>query len=320
MFAAWWLLCLLLPGVRPFMLHHSRTALCLEEEEATGTVQMKRCALDSQAQQWAWLRGGRLRNVASLRCVSAQPDAPVRTVSCDGSGGDPSGLEWDCDSNRLMARKAAMFLTVAGRQVALAPTPAHVKWRSVDVGDICQEKLRSKRASGPNEEVHEEERVMLTEEEKQYLRWFYRTEDPTIWKFVLLGFAFVCLLIGFLLLGMGIMGSKNRRKIARIKAALAQRSNMEELQVMSTAKDDGEPSTPGPQHAAKTPPVNGDVMDVKAGSIVVTWKDGNTSNLYSDPGEEEEERGSVEEEEDGEEGGERLADTSQMLVSAAATV
>lgn len=30
----------------------------------------------------------------------------------------------------------------------------------------------------------------------------------TVWKFVLLGLAFVCLLVGFLLLGMGAMASR----------------------------------------------------------------------------------------------------------------
>ncbi|XP_077569262.1 organic solute transporter subunit beta [Stigmatopora nigra] len=125
--------------------------------------------------------------------------------------------------------------------------------------------------SGParastDDEPDEEGRPRVTEEEKEYLRWLYRTEDATVWKFALLGLAFVCLLVGFLLLGMGAMASRNRRKIAKYKAAAAVKGRDEGNPEMAVCVD------------AQT--CNGD--DSKAGSIVVTWKDGNTSCLYAD--------------------------------------
>ncbi|XP_077451308.1 organic solute transporter subunit beta [Stigmatopora argus] len=115
-----------------------------------------------------------------------------------------------------------------------------------------------------DDEQDEEGRPRVTEEQKEYLRWFYRTEDATLWKFALLGLAFVCLLVGFLLLGMGAMASRNRRKIAKYKAAVK-------------GRDEGNTET---AVAVDTQACNGD--DCKAGSIVVTWKDGNTSCLYAD--------------------------------------
>ncbi|XP_037102946.1 solute carrier family 51 subunit beta [Syngnathus acus] len=134
-----------------------------------------------------------------------------------------------------------------------------------------------------------ENKATVTDEQKEYLRWFYRTEDPTVWKFVLLGLAFVCLLVGFLLLGMGAMASRNRRKIAKYKAAAAALAHRGEDQTWPGDHDEGPLAcggTPSSQRTtqspARAPPCNGDTGDMKAGSIVLTWKDGNTSCLYPD--------------------------------------
>ncbi|KAM9825004.1 uncharacterized protein ACBT44_005838 [Syngnathus typhle] len=135
-----------------------------------------------------------------------------------------------------------------------------------------------------------ENKAAVTDEQKEYLRWFYRTEDPTVWKFVLLGLAFVCLLVGFLLLGMGAMASRNRRKIAKYKAAAATAlAHRGEEQTWPGDHDEGPLACAGTlssqrttQSPAREPPCNGDTGDMKAGSIVLTWKDGNTSCLYPD--------------------------------------
>ncbi|KAJ0056708.1 hypothetical protein NL108_012220, partial [Boleophthalmus pectinirostris] len=62
----------------------------------------------------------------------------------------------------------------------------------------------SRRAS---EEFEVAPKPTLSSEEREYLRWFYRTEDAQYWKFSVLALAFVCLLIGFMLLGMGAMAN-----------------------------------------------------------------------------------------------------------------
>lgn len=66
---------------------------------------------------------------------------------------------------------------------------------------------------------------------------------------------------------------------------MVHKCDIEELRVLSQVRD-GSTSTPSPQRAqqgAESPPFNGGVNEFKAGSIMVTWKDGNTSCLYSDP-------------------------------------
>ncbi|XP_068587277.1 solute carrier family 51 subunit beta [Cebidichthys violaceus] len=289
MFGAWILLFPLLLGARAFMIHNTQSSLCLEESAATAEVLLKNCNLDSESQQWIWIDQDMLMCVESSRCLSGLQREPVQTRSCQGSEVDVTGLLWDCDRGRLINRNTSMLLSIDGRHLVLTHDSKLSKWKSLDEGDICQEKLRSRRASDDLEEFEAAKEqtgdaAAMTDEQREYLRWYYRTEDPTIWTFVLLGLAFVCLLVGFLLLGMGAMASKSRKKIAKYKAAAAVSQKTEELRLILPLRDDSS-SKPSPSLMAGN---NGDVSELKAGNIVVTWKDGNTSCLYSDPPAEEE--------------------------------
>ncbi|GAA6227795.1 uncharacterized protein LOC108877839 [Lates japonicus] len=302
---------LLLSGGRAFMIHNTHCSLCLEDSAATGEVLLKKCNLDSERQQWVWIAQGMLMGVASSMCLSAQQTKPVRTQSCQETEVDAAGLMWDCDRDRLISRNTSMLLSVDGQHLILTYNSKHSKWRSLDEGDICQEKLRLRRASDdPDEfEVAEKQVGEMTEEQREYLRWYYRTEDSTTWKFVLLGLAFVCLLVGFLLLGMGAMANKSRKKIAKYKAAasLIQKRGDEQLQIISPFRDESR-SKPPPSSSPdrlmqenKLSSSNGEVNALRAGDIVVTWKDGNTSCLYSDPATQVEEQNEKQEEKQEEE-------------------
>lgn len=92
---------------------------------------------------------------------------------------------------------------------------------------------------------------------------------------------------------------RNRKKIAKYKAAaaMAQKSEGEELLVISPLKDNGS-SIPSPSpdsvlEGKEPSQSNGEMTELKAGNIVVTWKDGNASCLYSDPTAEKEKQEEV---------------------------
>lgn len=261
------------------MIHNVHRSLCLEETAESGEVVARKCSLDSDSQQWIWEEQTRLVNMASSRCLSAHHVQPVRTQLCPGPGERAIFLEWDCDRDRLVSKNNSLMLSLSGRHLVLTDDGKNIKWKSLDKGNICEEKLRSRRAS---EEFEVVAKPTLSAEEKEYLRWFYRTEDPTYWKFALLALAFVCLLIGFTLLGMSVMANKNRKKIAKYKAAAAllQKKNCEELRVVSL-EDASAPTTPLAKPPASPPP-NGKLSESQPGDIVLTYKDGNTSSLYPD--------------------------------------
>lgn len=270
------------------MIHNTQYGLCLEEMVDTSHVLLKKCNLDSQNQQWIWKDHDLLMCVASSRCLSAQQNHSVQTQFCEEPDVDAANLMWDCNSDRIISRNASLLLSTNGQHVILSNHLQHFEWKSLDEGDICQSRLRNRRASEDQDKFEDPEEPAgevkgMTEEQREYYRWYYRTEDPTVWTFVLLGLAFICLLIGFLLLGMGTMANKSRKKIAKYKAAasLIQKHEGEELQIISTLRDNG--TSPLPQGQGHTSCVTeGDTNELKAGDIVVTWKDGNTSCLYSD--------------------------------------
>lgn len=282
MLQRWILLVLLLSGGRAFLIHNTQLSLCLEDSE--DKVLLKKCNLDSESQQWVWASEGMLMCVSSSRCLSSEGSEPVQTRACHGPDVDAAGLLWDCDSGRLISRNSSMLLSTNGQHVMVSRYSKQSQWRSLDEGDICQERLRTRRASDNSDQFEYEDESAgeqgMTEEQREYLRWFYRTEDPTTWKFVLLGLAFVCLLIGFLLLGMGAVANKSRKKIAKYKAAAAllQKDEGEELQAMAAPRDNG-----ASLQVHKSSMASRDTGELKAGDIMVTWRDGNTSNLYPDP-------------------------------------
>ena len=133
-----------LAGARAFMIHNTQRSLCLEDSAATGEVLLKRCNLDSESQQWIWIDGGMLMCVASSRCLSAMQREPVQTQSCSGSEVDAKALMWDCDRGRLISRNSSMLLSADGRHLILTHQTSDSKqstWKSLDEGDICQDKL-----------------------------------------------------------------------------------------------------------------------------------------------------------------------------------
>ncbi|XP_056464477.1 solute carrier family 51 subunit beta isoform X2 [Gadus chalcogrammus] len=331
MLHAWITLLVLCHEATGFLIHNTQHSLCLEDQAGPGpgAVGLGRCNLDSRFQQWVWLNRRVLRNLGSDRCLASRGIDLVRTVGCPaameeqeeeevvvqgaGAGAGEGGagvveeeMLWDCLRSRLISVISGLELSVDD-SLSLALSPLYQRsgrWRSLDEGDICQEILRSKRASREPGEFEEPSESMdprdamagMTEEQKKFLSWYYRTEDPTIWKFVMLGLSFVSLLVGFLLLGMGSMANKNRREIAKYKAAaaLARQPGGEELQTLNDFQGHNDLEAPPQGHSPAPPALDG--AGLSQGEIVLTWRDGNVSTLYPDPLPEEEVEVGVEEE------------------------
>ncbi|XP_038160375.1 solute carrier family 51 subunit beta isoform X1 [Cyprinodon tularosa] len=291
MLESWIFLLLLVPGGQMFMLHNTQFGLCLEDSANTSQVILKKCDLDSLAQQWVWISQGVLMCVESSRCLSAQQDDPVQTQSCPERDVEAPEPMWDCSNNKLISRNTSLPLSTDGQRVLLSKHFPYFEWKSIDERNVCTAKIRFRRANDNQEQLEDSEEPQnqvqgMTEKQKEYLRWFYRTEEPAIWTYVLLGLAFVCLLVGFMLLGMGTVANsfifnRSRKEIAKYKAAasLLQKNEGEELEIISALRDNGiSPLSQG--HSS--PMSERDTSEIKAGDIVVTWKDGNTSCLYSD--------------------------------------
>ncbi|XP_067301266.1 solute carrier family 51 subunit beta [Pseudorasbora parva] len=298
MLLLWIALSLTWPGTFSFTIHNIKEDLCLEDS-TEGGVELKTCSLDSVLQQWMWTDHWFLVNTGTLRCLSSTHSDPVHTVSCDSG----EHIKWQCKAQQLISLKNTLALSSERGKLRLN-RGEHNIWKSLDAdSDICQNKLRSRRdsdleadefdfAEGPPAQG-------MTEAQIKFLQWYYRTEDPTSWKFGMLAFAFLGLLIGAVLLVMGMMANRNRKQIAKIKASTKVTEvdpEMEGLQVIVTDKvsqvkeekalsiSSEHISTHNSHGDWEEPSTNTKASEeMKPGEIVVTWKDGNVSTLYPEP-------------------------------------
>ncbi|KAJ7994769.1 hypothetical protein DPEC_G00252910 [Dallia pectoralis] len=301
----WVTLCLLLPGTSSFMIHNTLHSLCLEDNPSTGLVKLNKCSLDSELQQWIWWDRSVLKNLGTSRCLSATQAEPIITVHCQGVVGEENRgggeLQWGCEQDRLISKNNSLELSTDGKRLTLSQTSKQTRWRSLDKGDICQESLRSKRASSETDELEigaaEQQKAgptVMTNDQREFLRWFYRTEDQTYWIFAMLALSFAGLMIGCMLLGMSSMANKNRKKIAKYKKAAMPEA--EELRVIVTDVRNesvdsevklvnGIPAevsvnqSVSPVSEATPLQKDGEVNGLKPGDIVLTFKDGNVSTL-----------------------------------------
>ncbi|XP_059383098.1 uncharacterized protein LOC132117804 [Carassius carassius] len=285
-------------GTIGFTIHSMKAGLCLEDS-SEGVVKLRSCSLDSVLQQWKWTDHWFLVNTGTLRCLSAIHTDPVQTIACDSG----EHVKWHCKAQQLISLQNSLVLSNEGGKLRLN-AGQHDTWKSLDAGDICQNKLRSRRESDLEADEFDfaegPPKQGMTEAQMKFLQWYYRTEDPTSWKFGMLAFASLGILIGAMLLVMGMMANRNRKRIAKYKAAskaTAVEPEMEELQAIVTdkvteVKEEKKHFTPSEPITTHNCHREWDWEDSKAseglkpGEIVVTWKDGNVSTLYPEPAEE----------------------------------
>lgn len=124
------------------MIYNTQKNLCLHELGSTGEVLLKECGLDSESEQWIWTNEGMLMCVASSRCLLALPSQHLKTQSCGEPMLNPGGFIWDCSRDQLISRNTSMLLAVDGERLTFSHVSSkYSKWRSLDAGDICQQKL-----------------------------------------------------------------------------------------------------------------------------------------------------------------------------------
>lgn len=119
------------------MIHNNVESLCLEDSLGNYGVQLKRCSVDSELQQWIWTERMLLMNIHTQRCLSAVQSDPIHTINCDGE----DDLLWQCVNHKLISLSHSLELGVHNGRLALTNTGKSTRWKSLDQGNICQEKL-----------------------------------------------------------------------------------------------------------------------------------------------------------------------------------
>ncbi|KAJ8396738.1 hypothetical protein AAFF_G00015760 [Aldrovandia affinis] len=194
-----------------------------------GPLQLRPCDSTSDLQRWAWADGHFLVNEGTGRCLTGTRV----TAPCDHS----SALPWRCHGNRLTGLGGSVELWGGNRSpLLLSPRRGRPRTESTGNRDVCKAPLRTRRGSGDPEDrqvtgaetPHQAPAEGgMTEEQRAFLKWYYRTEDPSLWNYSILSLSFGALVLGSVLLAIGVMMNRSRRKLAALAV------QMEELQALT---------------------------------------------------------------------------------------
>ncbi len=117
-----------------FTIRSMKGGLCLEDSSG-GVVELRTCSLDSVLQQWKWTDHWFLVNTGTLRCLSAVHTDPVQTIACDSG----EHIKWQCKAQQLTGLQNSLALSTERAKLRLS-SGEHDTWKSLDEGDICQNK------------------------------------------------------------------------------------------------------------------------------------------------------------------------------------
>ncbi|NXY81665.1 OSTB protein, partial [Alcedo cyanopectus] len=263
-------------GTEAFLMKNARAELCLQASPMDGNVLLENCNPDSDFQDWSW-QGHSLMNRGTRRCLSMVGDDTLKTSFCGSTS-------WDCSDSLLSPLGSSQGYLVANRKgVTLSNFKAlNAKWQDVANRSVCEEKAEQDlyilaALTSTQEYEHPAANMTLelglSQEELENLLWFFRREDPSTWNYSTLALSFASLILGLLLLAINVTRNR-KRKIHVYQEATVRAQQGEE--------DAKKALMPVPQEYSPSEPGNQDPQDQKAGEVVVQWKDGTVTSLYTE--------------------------------------
>ncbi|KFQ76179.1 Organic solute transporter subunit beta, partial [Phaethon lepturus] len=117
----------------------------------------------------------------------------------------------------------------------------------------------------------------IDQEELEELLWFFRREDPSTWNYSILALSFVSMILGLLLLAINVV--RNRQRKIHMYREGVQTTQQAELEAKQALMPVQEYSPAEPQKQELVP------QDQRSGEVVVQWKDGTVTSLYTEASE-----------------------------------
>ncbi|NXT35073.1 OSTB protein, partial [Pelecanoides urinatrix] len=260
-----------------FLMKNAKLKLCLQASPMNGNLLLEDCNPESDFQDWSW-QGDSLMNHGTQSCLSVVGANRVRTSLC-GSAGDTT---WDCSNSLLSPLGSSQGFLVANRKGVALNNVGGLKAQWQDVADrsVCEERSEQDRyfaAALASTRVYDHTAGNVTlvlgmdQEELEELLWFFRREDPSAWNYSILALSFVTMILGLLLLAINVVRNR-KRKIHMYKEALqaAQEAELETKQALMPVQE---------YSLAEQEPVP---QDQRSGEVMVQWKDGTVTSLYTE--------------------------------------
>ncbi|NWI66401.1 OSTB protein, partial [Todus mexicanus] len=256
-----------------FVMKNAKAKLCLQASPTDGNLLLEVCNPESDFQDWSW-QGHSLMNRGTGSCLSVVGTDSVQTGLCGSTS-------WDCSDSLLSPLGSSQgYLVATKKGVTLSDTRAlKAQWQDAADRSVCEEKaeqdwhfLAALTSTQEYEHVAANMTLALgmSQEELEELLWFFRREDPSTWNYSILALSFVTLSLGLVLLAVNI--ARNRKRKIQLYQEAAQKAQQEAKQALMPVQQEHSPAETGKQEP----------QDQKAGEVVVQWKDGTVTSLYTE--------------------------------------
>ncbi|NXJ75986.1 OSTB protein, partial [Trogon melanurus] len=259
-----------------FLMKNTKAKLCLEASPTTANLLLEDCNPESDFQDWSW-RGDSLVNHGTWSCLSTAEGDRVQTSACGSTS-------WDCSNSVLSPLGSSQGYLVANRKgVALSNGRGlKAQWQDVADRSVCEEKAAEVEhlfAALASTHVYDHTAGNLTlalgidQQQLEELLWFFRREDPSTWNYSVLALSFVAMILGLLLLTINIV--RNRKRKTHMYG--------ETVETMREAELEAKQALMPMQGYSPAETQKQEVMpqDQRSGEVMVQWKDGTVTSLYS---------------------------------------
>ncbi|NWU06387.1 OSTB protein, partial [Cephalopterus ornatus] len=277
----------LLQDTEAFLIKNAKFNLCLQASPINRNLLLEDCNPVSDFQDWSW-QGNSLVNRGTQNCLSVSGADRVQTSLCASTG----YTSWDCSNSLLSPLGTSQSYLVANRKGVTLSGARGLKAQWQDAADrsVCEEKTAK---AGHNKyfpaaltspRVHEHTAgdailpLGMNQEQLEELLWFFRREDPSAWNYSVLALSLATFILGLVLLTVNIVRNRKRKILVSRNAG----------QTLLQAELDAKKSLiPVQEYRPAEPPKWDPVLqDQRSGEVVVQWKDGTITSLYTDLSEE----------------------------------
>ncbi|NXR06298.1 OSTB protein, partial [Semnornis frantzii] len=262
-----------------FLMKNAKVKLCLQASPMSGNVLLEDCNPESDFQEWSW-QGDSLMNHGTKSCLSVVGANMLQTRLCSSMG----YTSWDCSDSLLSPLGSSQGYLVASRKRIVLSNVRGLKaqWQDAEDRSVCEEKAEQDMyffAALTSTQVYEhatgaQQVLAMDREELEELLWFFRREDPSPWNYSILALSSMAMILGLVLLTINVSRNRKRKLLTYQVAQMAPQAELEAKQALMAMQQENSPA-----ELKKQEPVP---QDQRSGDVVVQWKDGTVTSLYTE--------------------------------------
>ncbi|NXY55013.1 OSTB protein, partial [Callaeas wilsoni] len=241
-----------------FLIKNARVKLCIQASLINRKLLPEDCNPESDFQDWSW-QDNSLVNCGTQSCLSM-----VGARECGKAYPHPGVFAALLPHhNGVCSQKQSPLLSAWDQAFCL-------------LGETCWAEHKHLPTTLASTHMYEHPAGNVTLplglelEQLEELLWFFRREDPSTWNYSVLALSLVTLILGLVLLTINIVRNRKRKTLVNREGAETTQHDMDAKQALMPAEE----YSPA------------ELQKQKPGDVIVQWKDGTVTSLYTEMSEE----------------------------------